>query len=617
MYAKVLNFFEIKIFFLISFILFKAPPSRGFSVSETSKYIEKAKALALWNDPKWIRLGHYEKTLFGLRSSFRGPLFIHPEGYNSPEAELIETLQAFLSDSKVLTEKFGRHPQCQFLARRTWLFEKLNVNKSEILNCAEREEWIKKLGATSVSLIFASADLGNPASGFGHTFLKLINPQNAKNKDLLDYGVNYAADGDQSEGFFYAFKGLFGMYSGRFTMLPFHQKIREYINLEGRDIWEYGLTMNSAEVDELIAHLLELDGSVSPYYFFSNNCSYQLLLALDAVKPELELSREHTLWVNPIDTVKTLNRKLNLISVRNYKPSLKTAYLSSFAKLNTKQKVLLDKIIKTSTTISSNDLDKVEKALVYETAAKYISVKAYQTQDNFDEVKYKIALARAVLGPITDEDKVQKPSPPESSHDSSAMYLGYGKNLASDYASFKFRATFHDLEQNDSGIVHFSQNTVGALEFRYYSEIRKLSLERATLLNLLNTNPVTEMDNNFSWKVRLDVLDRWRPDIEFGGGFSLNSQLFRTSRLAFFLTSRFAEAEKKLYQAGPEILFITRPFENLGFSIDATYFAAQEAVPYLRFTTKIDLQLATHLDLQLQANDQKDYQLNFVQNFIF
>lgn len=400
-------------------------------------------------------------------------------------------------------------------------------------------------------------------------------------------------------------------------MLPYHQKIREYINLEGRDIWEYSLSLNTEEVDELINHLLELDGSISPYYFLSNNCSYQILVALDAVRPALQLSSAYPGWVIPIDTVKTISRKTNLIVQKKYKKSLKTDYLSSYAKLNLLQKKSLDDVIEKTLISDDYELNNIEKAQVFETAMKYLAVKAYRTQKDLDDEKYKISLARASLGPITSETLAEKVVSPEQSHDSSALYLGYGKNLFSEYTSLKFRLNFHDIEQNDAGAVPFSQNTLGAVEVRYYSEIKKLSIERATILNLINTSPATPLDKNFSWKVRLDILDQLRPDIEFGGGMSFDSTLFRSSRLVYFLTARYFKALNHIYQAGPEILFIAKPTDDLGFSINLAYFAEYNTKSYLRFNTKFNYQIATNFDIQLQANDQKEYQLSFVKNFIF
>lgn len=612
MFAKVLNY----LFLVLLLIIAKAPTSWGFSVSRTASYLEIAKKENLAYDPKWLRLGHYDKTLFGYTSSFRGPLFIAPEGYDSPEVELLTSIEAMFSDSPELTKTFTRHPQCQFLARRNWLIKKLNISKEDILPCEERVRWKKQLSATSASLIFASSDFGNPASSFGHTFIKLVNPANAKNKDLIDYGVNYAADADESEGLFYALKGLFGMYGGRFTMLPYHQKIREYINLEGRDIWEYPLNLTAEEVDELINHLLEMDNTISPYYFFTDNCSYQILAAFDVLRPEMNLSKKFGYWVIPVDTVKIIARNTNLIETRKFKKSLKTDYVESYSKLGILQKKALDEAIVKLKIPAEYELSPVEKAEVYETANKYLAVKAYRTQTDLDEDKYKLSIERSALGQITEEKPSVPQVPPDESHDSSALYFGFGKNQISDYTSFKFRPAYHDLEQNHGGSVPFSQNTLAALEVRHYPEIKKTSIERFTFLNLINTNPVTPLEKNISWKIRLDIMDQWRPDTEAGAGMSFDISL-GNSRIAYYLTARYLKGLDHTYQVGPEILFITKPFNELGFSINLAYFAEDKNKPYLRFNSKVNYQVYPNYDLQLQANDLRDYQFNFVKNFIF
>ncbi|MEQ1723842.1 MAG: DUF4105 domain-containing protein, partial [Pseudobdellovibrio sp.] len=561
----------------------------------------------------------YEKHLIsGYKSSFRGPLFINDEGYKSPEKELLSSIEAFFSDSTELTKKYARHPQCQFLARRTWFIKKLNINSEDILPCEERMAWKMQLGATEASLIFASSDFGNPASSFGHTFLKLINPTNAKNKDLIDYGVNYAADADESEGLFYAIKGMFGLYGGRYTMLPYHQKIREYINLEGRDIWEYPLALTSEEVDELVNHLLEMDNSTSPYYFFSDNCSYQILAALDAIRPSLNLSSKYRFkwWVIPVDTVKVIKRNSDLIDTKKYKISLKNDYLDSYSKLGLLQKKALDVAVEKFTIPDDYELSNVEKAEVYETANKYLAVKAYRTQTDLDEDKYKLSTARAALGQITIDKSTVHSVSPEQSHDSSAIYFGLGQTHVSDYVSFKFRPAYHDLDQNDGGSVPFSQNNIATSEFRYYSETKKFTLERFTFINLINTNPVTPLDKNISWKVRVDLLDQWRPDAEFGGGMSFDVGL-GNSRIASYLTGRYYKGLDHIYQVGPEILFVSKPTNEFGFSLNLTYFVVDKQIRYLRFNAKINYQIYNNIDLQLKASDLRDYQFNFVKNFIF
>ncbi len=75
----------------------------------------------------------------------------------------------------------------------SWLKKVLDLQSDDIVLCPERDLWKKQLGAQEMYLIFASGDLNNPGSSFGHTFLRVHNPKNIKELELLDYGINYAA----------------------------------------------------------------------------------------------------------------------------------------------------------------------------------------------------------------------------------------------------------------------------------------------------------------------------------------------------------------------------------------------------------------------------------------
>jgi hypothetical protein len=618
MFAKVLNF-SIVIFLLI---LVKAPDIWGFSISRTDSYLQKARESRLWEHPKWIKLGHYQKNLTGLQSSFRGPFFLDEKGFNSPEAELTKSIQVLFSDSPEQTTQFTRHPQCQFLARRRWLIKELQVSPEDILPCEERVQWKKNLGATSVAVIFASADISNPASSFGHTFLKLINPANAKNKDLIDYGVNYAADADENDGILYGIRGLFGGYRGVFTMHPYHQKIREYINLEGRDLTEYHLSLTAEEVEEMIDHLLELERTSAPYFFLTDNCSYEILYLLDIIRPQLQLSDKLTAWAIPADTVKIIDRQSGLIAGRKFKKSLSTDYRESYSRLNPLQKKALDTAVDKLKIPDDYELDKKEKAEVYETGMKYFAVVNYRSGENTEDKKYTLSGMRAELGPVTSETENKNPLYPETSHDSSAFYFGGGSLDGTGYSLLKIRMAFHDLEQRDIGMVPMSLNNVGVIEARYYEELKKLTLHRFTFLNLINTVPVTPLDKDFSWKARIELLDSFRPDIEYAIGYSFDLSLIRNSRVSFLMTANYLKdlpnsQYEHVGQVGPEILFISKTFERLGFSAAIAYLGRAQQEPYLRFKAKANYELRQNLDLQLSGDDKRDYQISILKNFIF
>jgi len=618
MFAKVLNL-NLVIFLLI---LVKAPDIWGFSFSRTDSYVQKAREAKLWENPKWIKLGHYQKKLTGYKSSFRGPFFLNEKGFDSPEAELLSTIQILFSDSPELEKQFTRHPQCHFMARRRWLIKELGIDSQDILPCEERVQWKKNLGATSVAVIFASADISNPASSFGHTFLKLINPANAKNKDLIDYGVNYAADADPEDGVFYAVRGLMGGYRGVFTMLPYHQKIREYINLEGRDLTEYHLNLTADEVDELIDHLLELDRTSAPYFFLTDNCSYEILYLLDIIRPQLQLSHKLTAWAIPADTIKIIDRHSELISERKYKKSLNTDYLAGYSRLGPLPKKALSVALDKRKIPDDYELDKKEKAEVYETGMKYFAIVNYRTGEKTEDKKYTLSTLRSELGPVTTEIEDKNPLYPETSHDSSAIYFGGGSLDGTGYSMLKIRMAFHDLEQRDVGMVPMSLNNAGVIDLRYFDEIKKLTLYRFTLLNLINTDPVTQLDKNFSWKARIELLDSFRPDIEYAIGYSFDLSFLKNSRISYLLVGNYLKdlpgsQYEHLGQAGPEILFISKTFDRLGFSAALAYLGRDKQEPYLRFKAKANYELRQNLDLQLSGDDKRDYQISILKNFIF
>ena len=74
---------------------------------------------------------------------------------------------------------------------------------------------------------------------YGHTLLRMDAADQDERTRLLAYTINFAAGTEETSGFMYVLKGLFGGYPGVFSMLPYYLKVREYSDLEHRDLWEY------------------------------------------------------------------------------------------------------------------------------------------------------------------------------------------------------------------------------------------------------------------------------------------------------------------------------------------------------------------------------------------
>jgi len=107
-------------------------------------------------------------------------------------------------------------------------------------------------------MVFPTAHINSPASMYGHTFLRVSSNHDTP---LISNAINFAAKTNDTNGLIFAYKGLFGEYEGRYSILPYYEKIKEYNNLEQRDIWEYDLDLTQEEINRLVLHTFELKDS--------------------------------------------------------------------------------------------------------------------------------------------------------------------------------------------------------------------------------------------------------------------------------------------------------------------------------------------------------------------
>ena len=114
---------------------------------------------------------------------------------------------------------------------------------------------------------------------FGHTLMTINSKENRKSsaRGLLDYALNYAAYTGDLDPIRYVLYGLMGGYPGYFSLMAYHTKVREYSDLENRDLWEYRLSLNSEEIERLIHHFWDLMNTTFDYFYLRENCSYHLL----------------------------------------------------------------------------------------------------------------------------------------------------------------------------------------------------------------------------------------------------------------------------------------------------------------------------------------------------
>jgi hypothetical protein len=286
--------------------------SRSTGASSTAQHspdqhvdrlLARARQLELWRDIAWLRLLHYRSATFGGVSSDidGGKFFLAGEGQSNPRVELEATLRAI---HRLPPKPADAHARCRFPARTHWLAERLGFARDlPPMRCPKLESYEARLGPESVALVYAANSVDRPVSAFGHTFLVLRRRAERPGDAVV---VEFTADTDTANPFLYTFKGVFGMFPGRFKFGKLSDKLEDYLEEQKRDLWEYELALTRSELRRLTRHLWELSSARFAYYYATKNCSYGVLALLEAAAPRLELIEHTKFVVLPPDTVKTL-----------------------------------------------------------------------------------------------------------------------------------------------------------------------------------------------------------------------------------------------------------------------------------------------------------------------
>src|SRR5580765_3059044 len=360
--------------------------------SYLSELLQSASQTKLAESREWHLLLHYRTNVFGgYTSEADDPqFFLSPTGRTDPQAELESTISAFFSTEQVGSSK--QPAQCAFIARYHWLKSKLQIDdlKLPALACERFDQWIAELNADSITLIFAAAFLGNPASMFGHTFLRIDQKGQTEQTRLLAYTINYAADVPADAGVWYPIKGIFGGFKGYFSTPPYYLKVQEYRDIENRDIWEYRLNFSEHQLRRLLEHAWELGNAAFDYFFFKENCSYHLLALLDYADPTLHLTDEFLFWTVPADTVRLIASKPGLVSGIAYRPSRSNVIRRKRESLPLGEKELAHRITQDLgelTTPAFVQLGLTKQAFLLDLASDYLRYRTETTDSPPPELK--------------------------------------------------------------------------------------------------------------------------------------------------------------------------------------------------------------------------------------
>jgi len=427
----------------------------AFASSSLETLQTRARQQHLGSDPYWHRLLHYRRNLLGVyQSEIDDPsFFLSARGRKDPATELDATLRAFFAPIPQDPEE--QQAQCRFPARYAWLKRKLQIDSSQLqeVSCPRFEKWKAQMDPGSLSLVFASYYMNNPASTYGHTFLRLNAKGHTPDQRLLDYAVNYAADLESDNGVLFALKGLWGGYHGHFSTFPYYMKVQEYNNLEARDLWEYDMNVSSADLDRLVQHLWEMGNIRSRYFFINKNCSYYLMPVLDVMDPTLSLSRRFLLKTIPMDTVRQVVQVPGMVKNVSYRPSHATKMVVARKRLNREEVRLAERAAEDPAHVTVKDLaflSKERQAMLLDSAYDLFRYQVGFTRGQPTAVQEKeksLLLLRNQLGVPSSALELSSTSvtAPHLGHKTGRVDLSYGFSNRSHFEEISIHPKLHIL----------------------------------------------------------------------------------------------------------------------------------------------------------------------------
>ena len=489
--------------------LFTVAPAGAQPNPYLNELVARSRELRLAERPEWLKLGHYVPNVAapGVHSLVDSPGFFKAaNGKDDPRAELEATLGSFFAPKPAGAD--AQHPQCAFIARYGWLDAELRFDRSRLpqADCRRYREWREALNAERLTLVFASAYLNNPSSMYGHTLLRVDARDQDERTRLLAYAINFAANTDEKNGVVFAVKGLFGGYPGTFSVLPYYLKVREYGDLENRDLWEYELDLSAEEVDRVLRHAWELLPAYFAYFFFDENCSYHLLGLLQVARPELQLTAPFRLWALPSDTLRAVVREPGLVRTVVYRPANSTIIEHRITGMPAGERRMardlgLGRISAGAAPLG--DVPPEHRAAVLETGYDYLTYRRASGEKDVADpqaLAHDLLVARSLVPVPSQAPHIEPGVRPDQGHGTSRASAGLGQRRGETFQELGYRPTYHDILDDDAGYARGAQIEFFDVRARHY-ENSGTRLESFTPIDIFSLSPRDEFIHPKSWGV--------------------------------------------------------------------------------------------------------------------
>lgn len=464
---------------------------------------------------QWLRLLGFDNTHrsadYQHSAIISDEFFLHPNGRHDPQAELQASLDAF--KSPVIDP--DEHAQCRFRGRYLWLKQHLPMTAAPTVNCAKFEEWIGGSGEVeSISFVLVSGNLGNPASFYGHTLIKIQPKTDSVQSHLKDPSVNFGAivpDNASMPG--YIWNTITGGYEGGFTHDQYYYHTHNYGERQLRDLWEYELDLSDAEAEIIAGHAWELLGKKYQYFFLHRNCAFRMahLLELadgvDIVDPDAPWHIPQRLTQSMMTATRSGKPLVRKVS---HQPSRQSRLSARLDGLSESEKTAFEEQLQEGSSLEGHyqSLPSQNKAAVIDALMDTYRYRVIIDEEHATdhEQHYLAALTERYQLPAIANRPLNLPNePPHTSRLPGYTSLGL-RHYTDDESglSLRFRPAYYDALDSDHGHLAFSELSMGSLSIE--ARENRLLLQQVEIVRATH-NPINQTgldgESRRSWAMGL------------------------------------------------------------------------------------------------------------------
>lgn len=576
----------------------------------------------------WRQLLGYDKKNVSVITS--KTFFLAPSGNKNAYAELVATIDAFKSSVDIPDQ----HAQCRFRGRYLWLSQQLEFNSLGItpVNCPDYASFSAQQQASSISIIFATGYLGNPASYYGHLLLKINSPLESKTTSLENTAINFGANVPPNENMLiYIGKGIFGGYDSSFTHQQYFYHSHNYGESELRDLWEYELDVPPDTLELLIAHLWELMGADYTYYFFNRNCAYRMgeLLELIIDKPIVAAWR-------PWETPQAIMQRLGdvsyggkpLVKQIRYHPSRQSKLYQRYQYLNYREKKLVHEIVDGTDSLEGKQLASIDASrqhAVVDTLLDYYQFVRDEKAGNKDpnNERHRLALVRRYqLPPGGSQIFFSSSNRPHLGRKPSYLSLGVSSSdTVGDHGELHLRPAYYDAL--DAGYGHIKNGALSMAELKlgvsagqwYIKDLSALKIE-----SISRNYTALPGDRKASWyldvgaeQAELDCTECLSSKARAGYGYATSLWSEKLTLAAFagggFLGQNL-DSDGLYFSATAGLHLHLSPMFGLQLSAEQRYFQNSLSVDVYKAATRFTLTEQTDLRIQFAKKDVEEIGLS-------